>query len=246
MDAQVTTQSPSVWCLLISIVDKPQQTFTDLAVNPRLKWVLPLVLAIAAALFTVWISAPHTAEMAQQASLQQLTQNGMSPTEAQKMLDQTARFRTPLFLGIVGSVTGILFLAIIWVAMAGLFYFVSLVAGAELNFGSVFTVVAWSSLPLTLRGFVQGALIAATGRFPIYTGLSALQATGDTLKDAGNPLLVLLSFVDIFWLWHIALLVIGVAVAAKFSRLKAFLIVLIYALLSIGLATGVTLLSGAR
>jgi hypothetical protein len=89
---------------------------------------------------------------------------------------------------------------------------------------------------------VQTILILTTGRFPLYTGLAALQVSGDALQDARNPMIALLSFADIFWIWHIILLTIGLAVATKFSRGKAFFIVLVYALLSIGLGVGATLL----
>ena len=245
MTTDVTTSDvPSVWTLLISIIDRPRRTFEAVITRPRWKWVLPMVLAVIAVAILAWVSAPHTAELAQETTMSQLTQSGMTPDEAQKMMDSTAQFRTPLFLGLVGSITGALMVGIIWAAMAGLFYFLSLVVGAEeLTFGAVFNVVAWSSIPLTLRNLVQAAVIGILGKFPVYAGLSALQATGDTLKDAGNPIFALLTFADIFWLWHIALLVIGLAVCTKFSRTKAFFITLIYALLSIGLAIGGTFFS---
>ncbi len=245
MTTDVTTQTvSSVWAMLISIIDRPRQTFETAVSHPRWKWVLPLVLAIIAAVILAWVSAPYSAELAQQATQTQLTQSGMTPDEAQKVMAQTAQFRTPMFLGLVGSITGALMVGIIWAAMAGLFYFLSLVVGAEdLSFGAVFNVVAWSSIPLTLRSFVQAAVIGIFGKFPIYAGLSALQASGDNLKDAGNPLFAALSFADIFWLWHFILLVIGLAVCTKFSRKKTFFIVLIYALIAIGLAVGTTFLS---
>ncbi len=245
MTTEVTTSTvPSVWTMLVSIIDRPRQTFEAVVSHPRRKWVLPLVLAAITAIILAWVAAPYTAEMAQNTTLQQLTQNKMTPDEAQKVLDQTAQFRTPMFLGLVGSVTGALMVGIVWVAMAGLFYFLSLVVGAEeLTFGTVFNVVAWSSIPLTLRNLVQAAVIGILGKFPVYAGLSALQASGDNLKDAGNPLFALLTFADIFWLWHFSLLVIGLAVCTKFSRKKAFFIALIYALIAIGLAVGATFLS---
>ncbi len=245
MTTDAPTSKPfSVWAMLISIIDRPQQTFEAIVAHPRWKWVLPLVLAIIAVVILAWVSAPYSAEMAQQATQTQLTQSGMTPDEAQKVMEQTAQFRTPMFLGLVGSVTGALMVGIVWAAMAGLFYFLSLVVGAEeLTFISVFNVVAWSTIPLTLRNFVQAAVIGIMGKFPVYSGLAALQATGDTLKDAGNPLLAALTFADIFWLWHFGLLVIGLAVSTKFSRTKAFLIALIYALLAIGIAVGATFLS---
>ncbi len=241
----IENQSPkSAWSLLISLIDKPTAAFANLLAYPRWKWVLPFILV---ALFTIgsaWASAPYSSELARKATQQQLNQAGITPEQTQEMMEQTARFSSPLFLGIIGSITGVLFVAIAWVAAAAFLYFVSLVAGAETNFGSVFTVISWSNLPIALRALIQTILILLTGRFPLYTGLAALQVTGDSLVDTRNPMITLLSYVDIFWIWHIILLIIGISVATKFSRVKALFIVFIYALLSIGLAVGMTTLSG--
>ncbi len=237
----VPTQS--VWGCLISLIDKPKDTFGNLTARPRLKWVLPLALAIVIAVFNAWVTAPHSSELAQKAAVQQLTASGMSPAEIEQATTQAARFQTPTFLGIVSAVTGSLFIVLAWLAAAALLYFLSLVAGAEFTYGAAFTVMAWSTIPTTLRSLVQGILIAVTGRFPVYTGLAALQVSGDVLVDSRNPMIALLSFADIFWLWHIFLLVIGMAVAAKFSRLKAFWIVLVYAALAVGLGIGSSFLS---
>jgi len=239
-------ENASSWSLLLSIIDKPRQAFEVAVTHPRWKWALPILLSIIATVAIVWITVPYSADIAHEATIQQLQQNGMSPSEIERTLEQTAKFQTAEFLGIVGSVTGILFLGIVWLAMAGLFYFVSLVIGAdELNFSSVFNVVAWASIPLTLQQLVQGALISITGKFPFYTGLAALQASGDIMRDSKNPLIAALSFADIFWIWHFVLLVIGIGVATKFSRKKSILVALVYAVLSIGLTTGITYL-GAR
>jgi hypothetical protein len=235
----------SVWSYLISIIDRPQATFEALAANPRWKWILPLVFACVIAVILIWVTAPYTSEYGDQATRQQLAERGMSAEEIEEVMADTAQFRSPMFIGIAGSISGVVILGIIWVVTAALFYFVSLIAGAELKFGSVFVVVAWSTLPLTIRSLVHTIWIALTQKFPVYNGLAALQTTGDQLKDAANPMVALLSFVDIFWIWHIILLVIGLAVAAKFSRTKAFFIVLLYAALSIGLTVGLTLMGVA-
>lgn len=233
----------SVWSSLVSIIDKPAATFAGLTAHSRLKWVLPLVLAVVMIVFNAWVTAPHSSELAKKAAVQQMTQSGLTPDQIEQATEQTARFQSPTFLGIVGSITGSLFIAIAWLAGAALLYFVSLVAGAEFTFGSVFAVMAWSTIPTTLRSLVQGTLIAITGKFPVYTGLAALQVSGDVLADSRNPMIALLSFADIFWLWHIFLLVIGMAVATQFSKIKAFWIVLIYAAASIGLGVGSSFLS---
>jgi hypothetical protein len=233
-----------IWGLLISIIDKPRDTFAYLVANTRLKWILPLLLMLIVLIVSVWITVPFSSELAEKSTTQQLNQAGLSPEQAEQAMAQSATFRSPMFLGIMGSVFGSIFIIISWVAAAAYFYFASLITGAELKFGSVFNIVAWSNLPKVLQTLVQAILVAVTGNFPMYTGLAALQVSGDVLKDAANPMIGLLSFVDIFWIWHIILLVIGLAVATKFSRLKTFLIVLVYVAASIGLGVISNLIAG--
>lgn len=233
----------SVWLSLISIIDKPQATFARLTVYPRLKWVLPVVLGIVVLVISVWVTAPYSSEIARQAAEQQWQAMGLPPEQVEEFRTQSARFNSPVATGISGTVFGTLVLLLIWLGSAGLFYFTALITGAELKFGSVFLVVTWSTLPLTLRTLIQTIYTAITGTFPVYSGLSALQVTGDIAKDSTNPLIAVLSYIDPFWIWHLVLLIIGLSVVTKFSKTKTFFMVLVYALLAIGLGVVPVLLA---
>ena len=85
--------------------------------------------------------------------------------------------------------------------------------------------------------FTQGAIL--------YPGLAFLVSTGNALEDAQNPLMILLSSVDIFWLWNLLLLILGLSVVAKISRGKSFGLVLLYALLALGLTVLPSLIFGS-
>jgi len=229
---------------LLSIIDKPRLTFTNLVAIPRLKWVLPVVLSLLILVIGVWVTAPYSSELAREAAERQWQTMRLSPEQIEEFRAQAFRFNSPIAIGILGSIFGAMWLLVVWLVTSTLFYFVSIVAGVELKFGSVFVVVTWSALPLTLRSLIQTGYTTITGNFPLYPGLAALQVSGDMLKDSANPLIALLGFIDPFWIWHVILLIIGLSVVTKFSKTKSFFILLIYVLLSIGLATGRTLLGG--
>jgi hypothetical protein len=91
---------------------------------------------------------------------------------------------------------------------------------------------------------VQAGFTLAAGRAIQYPGLSALVATGDLMKDGRNPLLTLLAGIDLFWLWHLLLVVVGLSVVARFGRAKATVLTLVYAALALALAVLPTLLFG--
>ncbi len=62
----------------------------------------------------------------------------------------------------------------------------------------------------------------------INQGLSFLVATGDQTKDAANWLYVLLAQFDLFYLWHLVLVIVGLAAVGRFSKTKATIVGLIY------------------
>lgn len=244
MSELATTEVPeslSVWGALGSIIDKPRMTFAALTARPRLKWVLPVALSLLVLIVSVVVAAPHSSELSQEITERQLQSMGLSPAEIEQARARGAQFNSPTATAISGSIAGVVGLAILWLLISTFLYFASLIAGAELKFGAVFVVVTWATLPLTLRSLIQTIYIALSGKFPVYPGLAALQVSGDILKDTTNPLIAVLGYADPFWLWHFILLVIGLAVAAKFSKMKSFFLVLIYGFLSIGVSAGLTL-----
>jgi len=114
-----------------------------------------------------------------------------------------------------------------WLVGAGVLYFLGLVAGGEAKFAQSFAILAWSSLPYALRNLVLAAYVAYSGKL-INQGLSFLVATGDQTQDAANWLYSLLSQIDLFYLWHLILVIVGLAAVGRFSKTKATIVGLIY------------------
>ncbi len=138
----------------------------------------------------------------------------------------------------MGLITAILMLLIGVVAQAAILYFGALVAGGEVDFGPVFTMSAWTRLPIAVYFLVQAVFMFVAQRAVNAPGLSTLVATGDLMKDLQNPLFTLLGRLDPFWLWHLFLVVVGLSVAAHFSRMKSLVLTIVYA----GLALAMTVL----
>ena len=124
---------------------------------------------------------------------------------------------------------------------AGILYFLGLVAGGEASFAQSFAILAWSWLPYSLRNLVMAAYVAYSGQL-INQGLSFLVATGDQTKDAANWLYSLLSQIDLFYLWHLILVVVGLATVGRFSKAKATIVGLIYLAVTTALSLVPTLI----
>jgi hypothetical protein len=242
----VTNKSATpLWQNLWGIIDRPAQTFQSILVYPGWwRWGLPLIIFYLAFATATAVQIPYLQTEARLQAESQLADLPASQAEAARAtLDFT--LSVP-FLAATGLGFGGIILLMGMLAQTIYFYFAAMLAGgADMNFGRMFTVTTWSRLPLAIGFGVQATFVLISDGLLRYPGLAAMVATGDQLADAKNPLLALLARVDLFWLWHLLLAVIGVAIAAKFGRGKSLALVIIYALLALGMAVAPSLLAMA-
>lgn len=101
------------------------------------------------------------------------------------------------------------------------------------EYSKILTVVVISSVPILISTLVNLFYTLFTGKMIMHTGLSGLVASGDVFAYRSNLLYMILSRVDIFILWSLILLIIGIAIACKMKVWKSISIVLIVYILSI-------------
>jgi hypothetical protein len=236
-------KTPPMWQLLFGIIDRPVATFE--AVLARRKWwmwAVPLLLVLVCLAVMMAVRTPYDTELARQEVERQLASMPAEQAEAARATMET--FMSYPFRLATGLIVGILFVVIGLVAQAALLYFGALVAGGEVDFGPVFTVSAWTRIPAAIHYLVQAGFMLVAQRAIQAPGLSTLVATGDLMKDAQNPLFTLLGRLDPFWIWHLVLVVLGLAVVARFSRKKSLVLTLIFAALSLAITTIPSFLAG--
>lgn len=239
----VNGQSRPLWQLLFGIIDQPVATFRAVVTQSWWwMWATPLLVLILSLAILLIVQTPYTLELARQQVESQLATVPEDQVEAARAgMEMTLSL--PFMLA-TGLGFGTVALVVATLAQATFLYFAALISGGETTFGAMFRMSVWSRLPLAMGALVQAAFIAFAGRLIQYPGLSFFVATGDLLQDARNPLFVLLSGLDLFWLWHLLLVVLGLAVAARFGRGKSLALTLLYAVLSLGITVLPTLLFG--
>ncbi len=230
------SETRPLWQLLFGIIDRPTATFK--AILARRKWwmwAVPLLIIILAFAVVTVVNVPYAQELAREQAEQRLASLPVEQAEAARAgmevsLSYPVLLATSLGVGILALLVGV-------VVQATFLYFSALIAGGDdMEFGSVFTMTAWTRLPTAIGFLVQAGFIAFTQGAIRYPGLAALVSSGDLMQDAQNPLFSLLARIDLFWLWHLWLVVLGLAVVARFGRGKSLVLILIYAALSLGLA----------
>ena len=236
-----------LWQHLVGIIDRPVATFEAVTRQPKwFTWALPLAIVLIAFVVVTVLNTPYTSEMSREQLEQQLAE--MSPEQAEMVRTQ-AEFTTSLpFALTVGLITGGIFIILGVLFQAAYFYFGAMILGGnDTNFGSVFTMTNWSRLPMAVGYLVQAGIVIATQKM-LQPGLSFVVASGNMMEDVKNPVYALLANVDLFWLWHLVLAVLGLAVVARMNRGKSLILVVIYTLvilaIMVALMVGPSMLFG--
>jgi hypothetical protein len=229
--------------ILFGILIRPRVTFEALReAKRRHAWLVVILMIIATTLLAAANYSLRAAALANFTPPEGFTTPDgatVSPEDAQQMAATAA---SPVFLvvfPVIGGTVGVLLgYGFSTVVVFGL----SLLMGGKATFGQLLPVAIWSTLPLVLRKIVHAAVTLISGR-AVAAGFSGLLTFSEA---ASMPLLsTLLSQFDVYLLWSLILLGVGVAVTARVSRGKAVIIVATYVLLVVGLmAAGSAISSG--
>jgi hypothetical protein len=230
----------SHWQALVSIVDRPRSTLQAIGEQPRYRWLLPFILMIAGIVCLSVVTTSYTPQGAGRQMQRQGAAVSPPQTEEAQPSGQTGAarsqgqmFANPILRQVIPPAARLLTGLLSWVLFAGALYVIGLAVGGKAGYGQLFAVVSWSWIPYILGDFFQAGYILATGRLIRLPGLSFLAATGN---GTANLLHLALAQVDIFLLWHLLLIGLGIAALNHFGRGKTLLIVLVYLLIVIGVA----------
>lgn len=231
-NATAATSRPGLGSLLVGIIDRPTSSFRSVTERAGVTtWLVPLLILIICYVPAVVVQAPYNVDLARQQAERQLDQ---MPVEQQRQAAaQIETFTSAPFLIATGLGTGIIMLLIGLAAQSLVLYLGCLVAGGEVTYGLLFRISVWSRLPYALSHLALAAFTVLAGRAVHYPGLAALAASGYVMQDSRQPLVALLSGIDLFWLWHLALVAVGVSAARRSRNGAAVGLTLVYAVLSL-------------
>ena len=197
------------------VLIRPRQAFQEIGSEPRATWLTPmLVLSITAAL-VIFIGGyqKSRAAMTGEITLPPDWQYWTPEMQNNYMQAQQAT-QGPTFLYIIPLVGALTGLWVGWLLLAGLLHFGSTLLGGRGSMQSALNIVAWASLPFALRDLLRIVFMLSTGHAIISPGLSGFASSAGFFSH-------LLMRLDIFLIWDLILLVIGVGIAEGLPRGKA-------------------------
>lgn len=198
----------------------PVDTFRDIARKPDI--LVPLVAILLVAVVGAMVMAPRVDF--ETAMREQIAKsNPDMPTEdTERMVRFTAAFSKAMVYA--SPVINVIFFAII----AGILLLVFRLFGGEVTFKQAFSVTLYAWLPLLVQGIVGVIIMLGRGSVSAEDLSNLVMSNLGFLVDMkANPVaFALLSSIDVFTLWSLALFIIGFSFISQMSKAKSAAIIL--------------------
>jgi hypothetical protein len=247
--------------MLFGALFRPRATFTRLGEGVKWVWLPALAVLLAASLANVVATVPlqmkaqnawteqQTAQAEKDMAAQTGIKGGEGPAPAEIPADQiigptpgedttgnAIAMTAGLVFGVVGVVVSLL-------ACATFFFVAGKVWAKNVPFGTFLSIVSLAAMPLAARDIVQAVAQSVMGRWIQHQGLSALVAAKDSLTPTGAAYGVLMQ-IDVWAIWALVLVYLGITAAAGFERKRALIGLGIFVVLAVLLRAAPAIVTG--
>ncbi len=165
-----------------------------------------------------------------------------TPEQQAQYMQAIQSTQGPVFVYVLPVIASLLNVWIGWLILGGILHLVTTLFGGRGSTAMSMNIVAWASLPLGLRTLIQIIYMLATKNLIVNPGLSGFSPTG----DSGLLLFVsqILKLIDIYIIWQILLLILGVRTSTALSVSKSTIGVILTILIIIAFQAGLAYLGG--
>jgi hypothetical protein len=205
---------------IAGVLFNPVETFADIARRPDI--LIPLIVVVVISILSSIVVMPRVDfESAIRDSM--ADQKGEMSSEDR---ERVVRFGTAAAkaVGYAAPLLNVVFFAVI----AAILLLVFRLLGGEGNYKQAFSVTVYSWFPLLIQGILGLIILLAKGSVPAEQLPNLVMSNLGFLVDMKqNPVaFALLSALDIFTIWTLALFIIGFSFVARVSRAKSAAVVL--------------------
>ena len=203
---------------LIDVLAYPTDTFTQL--NSRPRWLVPFVLFSAVYIIVGWFMLPFSMHLEYNMLLARL-----GPRTANQVLSISER------VGDIDLIFKPALLLLKWTFFAAILYMLCILldAAPSLKFRIFFSVIAFSEAIPAFMTVVNILILYAKGIGSVQnmTDLQAIIGLDFLMKSkmSNLPLFIFLNSINVFTIWYVTTLAIGISVITGFRKIKSTLIV---------------------
>lgn len=208
---------------IVSVLTSPTKTFE--AIRERPTWVVALLVVLVTVAIP-WLLMADRIDMDAQRTLmaEQLENRGIRGAEAEQQLEMMERFSSGPLRYLNAAVIPVIVAFVL--LLTTLFYWGSarFVGGSEVGFGGVWSTVLHATVPAAvLKSVLSIPVILSRDSFDPRAVQEAAGFLPSNLaflapEEASVWLTVILQRLDLFSIWTLILLVIGLAIVARISK----------------------------
>ena len=201
---------------IMNVFLSPREAFE--AVERKPNWVVPFVIILIVSLAATYFIAPVAMQERMESQREQLIEDrGMTPEEADQAMAMGAKIGR-----IAAPIMGLLGAGITIIAVAAVLLFLgNIIMGGDGNFKRVFSMYSYSSMIGVLGTIITTPFIISKQTVHMSVGLGALLTPVTEGAFMDKFVYQLLSKVELFTIWQLVVVSIGMAVVYKFTTKKA-------------------------
>ncbi|MCS6993550.1 MAG: YIP1 family protein [Anaerolineales bacterium] len=225
---------------------QPRRHLAEMIASEPIAWQMPMLFLSLALVLRLLVSGYFQAQAAAMGQVPLPPDwQWWTPEMQNNYMQAIQQTQSPVFVYVIPMVLGLSGLWLGWLVLAGLLHLASTLLGGRGAMGSALGLTAWASIPFALRDLLRVVFMLAAGRAIASPGLSGFV----TATDAGAVFLAqILANVDIFFFWHLFLLVLAFRLSDSLSGPKAaagvFSVLILSLLAQAGLGTLASRLGG--
>ncbi|MBN1397902.1 MAG: YIP1 family protein [Bacteroidetes bacterium] len=220
---------------IINVFSSPRDVFMDLKANP--KWLAAFMIISIVSIICGYFLFPFL-QIVMDASLP-ANINDEQVEHAQSMMKG---FR------IIGLFLGLIPLIIKWLFISALLYYGAILLNSEqIGFKSVFSAVVYSEFILLMMSIFNLLILYIKGTDSINTAVDLNAIVGldffMTDKSTNLPLFTLLNNINLFSIWYVTVLAVGIYTIAGLSKAKSVILASSVWLVLLGIQVAFAVLS---
>lgn len=209
--------------LILSALFHPRRTFPHIVGIDTAVWQTPIFILLISGLLRTLVESALKGTAAVGAVAP--GPDYYSPEQQMQMQQAMTATNSPVFVYVLPAVMTLLAVYLGWLILGWILHLGLTLLGGRGSSQQALNLVAWSLLPFVIRDVVRIAAMWLTGQPITMLGLSGFAPVDES--NLAVYLAALLRYVDIYLLWHLVLLLVGVRVAENLGRAKAWSIVLL-------------------
>ncbi len=204
---------------------KPRATFQKISQHSNGVWLTPLLLLTVLLIILALVSSPIRAQNSQMGATLPPDFEYYPPEQQQKIIEGQQNMGSPVLTLVFPAAGSIIGLWLSWLVLGSILHLSLTFSGGNSRTRAALNLVGWAMMPFAIRYIVQILAILFTRQLITSPGLSGFFPT-----DMGNLRLFLsliMGFIDLYFIWHVILLVVGVKTFFNITTSKTWIAVLI-------------------